>query len=549
MSPFLFVVLIIFSSSWATTPADTHEDFLHCLSSLHPEDSSSISSIIHTQRNSSYSSVLEASIHNLRFSTPTTPKPLVIVTPLNAPHVQSTIHCSKKHGLQIRTRSGGHDYEGLSYVSQVPFIVVDLVNFRSIDLDIDNRVAWVQTGATFGELYYKIAEKSRNLTFPGGTVPTVGVGGLISGGGYGLLFRKYGLSGDNVIDAQFVDVNGRVLDRKSMGEDLFWAIRGGGGGSFGIVLAWKINLVPIPETVTAFLVSRTLEQNFTNLLHRWQYVAPNFPDDIYSTVIVSTMNSTQDGNRTVVGTFISLFLGGINELIPMMQERFPELGLVKEDCIETSWVESVVFLNRLPNETLDILLNRTYRSVNLSPAFKGKSDYVQEPLPEIGLEGIWSQLLEEDGRSGSIFFLSYGGKMNEIAETALPFPHRRGNLYELYYNAGWQEEDSMNSQRYIAWIRRLYSYMASYVSKSPRQAYVNYRDLDIGMNNEDNTSYVQASVWGRQYFKDNFDRLVYVKTKIDPENFFRHEQSIPPVFSWASCKEDHVNYESMYAAY
>ncbi|XVF65375.1 hypothetical protein PTKIN_Ptkin09bG0243400 [Pterospermum kingtungense] len=270
MSPFLFVVLIIFSSSWATTSADTHEDFLHCLSSLHPEDSSSISSIIYTQRNSSYSSVLEASIR-----------------------------------------------------------------------------------AVAREVYYEIAEKSRNLTFPG----------------------------DNVIDAQFVDVNGRILDRKSMEEDLFWAIRGGGGGNFRIVLSWKINLVPVPET------------------------------------------------------------------------RFPELGLVEEDCTETSWVESLLLWNPAPNQTLDILLDRYFRGSSTAPAFKSKSDYVKKPIPDIAFKGIWSKLLEEDGRSGILSLVAHGGKMDEIPENALPHPHRRGYLYKINYLIGWQEEDNANAQRYITWIR------------------------------------------------------------------------------------------------
>ncbi|KAM3251002.1 hypothetical protein P3L10_005072 [Capsicum annuum] len=75
--------------------------------------------------------------------------------------------------------------------------------------------------------------------------------------------------------------------------------------------------------------------------------------------------------------------------------------------------------------------------------------------------------------------------------------------------------------------------MARYVSKSPRAAYFNYRDLDLGVNNKGNTSYAQARIWGEKYFKNNFDRLVQVKTKFDPTNFFRNEQSIPPLVSKA----------------
>ncbi|KAK8571632.1 hypothetical protein V6N12_027712 [Hibiscus sabdariffa] len=529
----LLLFVVVFSLALATcSSADSHEDFLDCLSSYHPEEYSSISRVVYTERKSSYSAILESSIQNQRFSTPSTPKPLVIVTPLNTSHVQTTVHCSKSHGLQIRTRSGGHDFEGLSYVSDVPFVVIDLSQFRLIDVDVENREAWVQSGAITGELYYRINERATNLTFPGALCHTVGIGGLISGGGYGLLFRKYGLAGDNVIDAQLVDANGRVLNRRSMGEDLFWAIRGGGGGSFGIVLSWKVKLVPIPSTVTVFAVGRTLEQNTTQLLHRWQYVAPNLPNDAYSVVSISTMNSTETGNRTVLATFISVFQGSANELMPLMQERFPELGLVRENLIEMTWIESLIFLAQLPNETPEILLNRTYRNTRLlSPAFKAKSDYVRKPMPEIALQGLWSQLLEDVATTATMNFISYGGKMDEIPESALPFPHRKGTLYKIDYNIGWREEENNNPQRYINWIRKVYRYMGAFVSKSPREAYINYRDLDIGRNNDDGrTSYTQASVWGRKYFKKNFDRLVYVKSKTDPENFFRHEQSIPPSF-------------------
>ncbi|GMI64356.1 hypothetical protein like AT5G44400 [Hibiscus trionum] len=526
----LLLFVVVFSLALSTS-ADSHEEFLDCLSSYHPEESNSISRVVYTELNSSYSAILESSIQNQRFSTPNTPRPLVIVTPLNTSHVQTTIHCSKRNGLQIRTRSGGHDFEGLSYVSDVPFVIVDLSQFRSIDVDVENEVAWVQSGAITGELYYRINEGATNVTFPGALCHTVGIGGLISGGGYGLLFRKYGLAGDNVNDAQFVDANGRVLDRRLMGEDLFWAIRGGGGGSFGIVLSWKVKLVPIPSTVTVFSVGRTLEQNATQLLHRWQYVAPNLPNDIYSVVSISTMNATGNGTRTVLAQFSSVFQGSANELMPLMQERFPELGLVRENLIEMTWIESLIFLTQLPDESPEILLNRTYRNTLLYPAFKAKSDYVRKPMPEIALQGLWSQLLEDVATTATLNIISYGGKMDEIPESALPFPHRKGTLYKINYNIGWREEENSNPQRYMNWIRKLYRYMGAFVSKSPREAYINYRDLDIGRNNHDGkTSYKQASVWGRKYFKKNFDRLVYVKSKIDPQNFFRHEQSIPPRF-------------------
>ena len=535
--PLVFVLLLSYYSwvsyanvhATSSKPADHHNEnlFLDCLRS----DNSSISQVIYTKYSPSYSSVLSSSTQNLRFSTPNTPKPQVIITPLDVSQVQAAIKCSKKHGLQIRVRSGGHDFEGLSYVSHVPFVVIDFINLSKISVDAKQKTAWVQSGATLGQLYYRIAEKSKNLGFPGGVCPTVGVGGHFSGGGYGIMLRKFGLAADNIVDAHLIDAHGRLLDRKSMGEDLFWAIRGGGGGSFGVVVAWKLRLVTVPSTVTRFTIIRTLEQNATKIIHKWQYVANNLHEDLVIEVALIKMNSS------MVAVFSSLFLGGVDRLLPLMQESFPELGLRKDDCTEMSWIESVHNLAGFDKgQSLDLLLDRNARSNGLvvksttkSP-FKAKADYVKQPIPENAFEGIYDKFYEEEGETAFIVLVPYGGKMSEISESETPFPHRAGNLYKFFYGVSWGGDGI--SQRHIDWIRSLYSYMTPYVSKNPREAYVNYRDLDIGINNPGYTSIEQASIWGNKYFKNNFKRLVHVKTMVDPHNFFRNEQSIPPLTSW-----------------
>lgn len=283
--------------------------------------------------------------------------------------------------------------------------------------------------------------------------------------------------------------------------------------------------------MTVFAVPKVLKENATKLIHRWQYVANKLPEDIVILAYVNRINSSQGGNPTIQATFTSLFLGGVDRLLPLMQESFPELGLVKDDCIELSWIEFALFLAGFPsNASLDVLLDRTPQSIT---SFKAKSDYVKQPLPETALEGMWETFFEKDIESPTLVMVPYGGKMEEISESSIPFPHRAGNLYKIHYYVAWTEEGKEASERHISWIRRLYSYMTPYVSKNPREAYVNYRDLDLGINNlAGNTSYKQASIWGRKYFKNNFDKLVRIKTEVDPANFFRNEQSIPPFSSW-----------------
>ncbi|KAG5515973.1 hypothetical protein RHGRI_036867 [Rhododendron griersonianum] len=520
---FLTLAFLLCVSIPSATSDSASNNFLKCFQSkTNLSVSNSSSNVIFTTTTSSYTSILQSSAQNLRFVTKSTPKPQLIIRPLDKSHIQAAVTCSEENNINIRIRSGGHDYEGLSYVSHIPFIIVDLSNLQSIKIDIENQIAWVDSGATLGELYHAIAEKSEIYGFPAGTCPTVGVGGHLSGGGMGTMCRKYGLAADNVIDARIVDANGRVLNRKSMGEDLFWAIRGGGGASFGIIFSWKIKLVPVPSTVTVFLIQKSLEQGATKLVQKWQLVANKLSQDLFIRVIIGAADSASgNSNKTIVVTFAAVFLGRREQLLTMMENSFHELGVEQKDCIEMSWIQSVLYVAGFSTEgSYDVLLNRTNTNKSY---FKAKSDYVKEPISEKGLEGLWKILLEEE--SGYMIWTPYGGRMGEISEFQIPFPHRSGNLYEIQYVVTW--EAKKETVEHVNWIRRLYGYMTPFVSKNPRSAYLNYRDLDLGINRNENESYGQASVWGLKYFNSNFKRLAQVKTQVDPSNFFWFEQSIP----------------------
>ncbi|CBI31079.3 unnamed protein product, partial [Vitis vinifera] len=366
----LLSIIFLLSLSWAASDS-VHGAFLQCLST-HSQSSHPISAVLYTPDNSSYSSVLESYIRNLRFNTSTTPKPRLIITATHESHIKAALICSKKHGLQMKIRSGGHDYEGVSYVSDVPFFILDMFNLRSISVDIEDESAWVQAGATLGEIYYRIAEKSKIHGFSAGVCPRVGAGGHFSGG--------------------------------------------------------------------------------------------------------------------VRATFRSLFLGSSERLLSIMNTSLPELGLQSSDCTEMSWVESVLFWTNFATGTpVEALLDRKPQVLT---HLKRKSDYLKEPIPKAGLEGIWKKMIEL--QTPALAFNPYGGKMAEISPSATPFPHRAGNLCKIQYATNWDEEGSEAAERYINLTRQLY-----------------------------------RRVYGIKYFKKNFNRLVRIKTKVDPGNFFRNEQSIP----------------------
>ncbi|KAL2341573.1 hypothetical protein Fmac_009513 [Flemingia macrophylla] len=225
--------------------------------------------------------------------------------------------------------------------------------------------------------------------------------------------------------------------------------------------------------------------------------------------------------KTVKASVMALFLGGANELLPIMDKEFPLLGLKKENCTEVSWIQSVLWFN--DDESLkkgdkpETLLNR---DLNFAMFIKRKSDYVQKPIPRAGLEGLWKKI--GMGKTGLVFN-PYGGKMAEIPADATPFPHRKGTLFKMQYSVTW--DNPADSQTNLDHTKELFNYMTPFVSQNPREAFLNYRDLDIGTNTKN--SFQEGEVYGRKYFNGNFDRLVKVKTAVDPDNFFRNEQSIP----------------------
>ncbi|KAI5667404.1 hypothetical protein M9H77_17257 [Catharanthus roseus] len=109
---------------------------------------------------------------------------------------------SQKYEIQIQVRSGGHDYEGLPYSSQVPFVMVDLQKLNSISIDKENHKAKIQAGAALGEIYCSIAKESWRLAFPAENCPSVGVGGHFSGGGFSMMFRRFGQAANYIVGAK-----------------------------------------------------------------------------------------------------------------------------------------------------------------------------------------------------------------------------------------------------------------------------------------------------------------------------------------------------------
>ncbi|KAG7985146.1 hypothetical protein I3843_03G009800 [Carya illinoinensis] len=534
-NPFPSVIIFIFLSSVVPycSPAALTANLTSCLT-LHGINNFATFPDVEDDH-SNYFELLNFSIQNLRFAKSTIPKPMAIILPEILEQLLNTFLCSRKEGpWEIRVRCGGHSYEGTSYVTtdEVPFVVIDMRNLSHVSVDLESETAWVEGGATLGETYYAIANSSNSHGFSAGTCPTVGIGGHIGGGGFGLLSRKYGVAADNVVDALLIDARGRLLDREGMGEEVFWAIRGGGGGVWGIVYAWKIQLLKVPEVVTSFRVPRPGSKlQVAELVYKWQYVAPYLEDDFYLSCFVGA-GLPQSVATGISAAFNGFYLGPRSKAISILKIVFPELHIEEEDCMEMSWIESILFFSGLSNGSS--VSDLTKRYLQDTGYFKGKSDYVRIQIPLTGIMAVLDLLDKEP--KGQVILDPYGGFMQSVSSESIPFPHRGGNLFSIQYLVTWQEEDKNKSSMYMDWIRELYNLTTPFVSAGPRAAYINYMDLDLGETEPViNTSVPvgdaveNAWVWGEKYFLNNFNRLVSVKTSIDPNNVFKNQQGIPPM--------------------
>ncbi|XP_071742623.1 berberine bridge enzyme-like D-2 [Rutidosis leptorrhynchoides] len=484
--------------------------------------------------NSVYYEFLNFSIQNLRFSGSSMPKPAVIVFPETKEQLAKTVMCARESSLEIRARCGGHSYEGTSSVSTYgrPFVVIDMTKLEKVSVDVNSGTAWVEAGATLGQMYYAIAESSAVHGFSAGSCPTVGVGGHISGGGFGLLSRKYGLAADNVVDAILVTADGELMNREAMGEDVFWAIRGGGGGVWGIVYAFNVILSSVPETVTNFVVSRPGTKGYvTDLVNKWQHIAPKLPEDFYLSSFVGAGLPERKGKPGLSATFKGFYLGAKTKMLSIINQTFPELKVMENDCKETSWIESILFFSGYGDESSVSDLKNRFLQDKLY--YKAKSDYVRIPIPRFGLTTALD-ILEKQPK-GYVILDPYGGAMETISSDSIPFPHREGNIFTIQYLVEWKEVDSDKADEYLAWIRGFHGSMTPYVAQDPRAAYINYMDVDIGVMNwiktrvDSDDAVEMGREWGEKYFYKNYDRLVRAKTQIDPYNVFRHQQSIPPM--------------------
>jgi FAD/FMN-containing dehydrogenase len=330
------------------------------------------------------------------------------------------------------------------------------------------------------------------LAFAAGSCPTVGVAGHVLGGGMGLLGRQYGLTCDNLLAVSLVDANGTHIDADAQtNADLFWACRGGGGGSFGIATQFRFRLQQLAQVVT-FGISWTLSKSAArSLFAAWQQWAPAAPRAITS---IMRLGGRTDGRITL--RCIGQSTGSESDL----EQELDALLDVEDPSAEPSIVTRS-FLDAVDHFSGGWDYETIYH--------KGKSDYVVGGLSTAGINALLTQMVQAAPSRVIAICDAYGGAIADVAAADTAFPHRDASTYCIQYYSQWGGP-SDTAQR-LQLSRAVYTAMRPFVSGS---CYVNYCDTDV-------TDFAPA------YWGGNLARLRQVKAQHDPANLFRHAQSVP----------------------
>jgi FAD/FMN-containing dehydrogenase len=434
--------------------------------------------------------------------------PLAVVYCQTPEDVQKTVAWAKRRGIRIAPRTGGHSYGGYSTTTGV---VVDVTRMSDVGVDAAGNSATIGAGARLADVYAGLW--ARRVAIPAGSCPTVGITGLTLGGGIGLSSRKLGTTADNVLEVQVVtaDAQQRVCTA-SEHPALYWASRGGGGGNFGIVTGFKFSVHAV-NRVAYFSITWPWAQARI-AVDAWQAWAPRAPDELSSVCNLTAVDDKTPGTLPRVSAS-GQFFGTQQALAALLQPLLSVGTPTKTEIGTRTFIDAVHAWAGCKN-------TRQCHLAGLSPggkvgrrAFKGKSDYVNVPLPIAGIDTMihWVAKRQQDpalGR-GAILMDAYGGAINRVPKEATAFVHR-DSLFSCQYVAYWRPTDPPPvPAANLRWIRAFYAAMRPYVSGL---AYQNYIDPDLPN-------------WANAYYGRNLPRLVKVKKTYDPGNVFRFAQSIP----------------------
>ncbi len=421
--------------------------------------------------------------------------PALIARCKNSNDVIEALSFARDNHLRLSVRGGGHNVAGTAVCEGG--LMIDLSLMKGIHVDPEVGTATVQPGVVFGELDQ--ATQPYGLAVPGGIVSETGIAGLTLGGGFGWLTRKYGFTCDNLISAEIVAADGKLLTASATeNPDLFWGIRGG-GGNFGIVTSFKYQLQAVGPEVLAGTIIYSLE-GAADALRFFREFTASAPEEL--------------------GTMAVFRLAPPAPFIPKELHGKPVLAIIV--CyigIAADGERVLQPLRGFGSPIFDGIKRIPFAAHNSSldpgqPAgmnYYWKSEYITE-IVDNAIETLVAFAANMTSPYSRLAVFHLGGAIQSYGEQAMAVSHRNAE-YVIAINTGW--DDPKDTEKQIQWTRDLWTAIRPFSSGG---VYVNFLSAD------DEEDRVRAA-----YGAMKFERLVQLKSKYDPQNLFRMNQNIKPM--------------------
>jgi FAD/FMN-containing dehydrogenase len=417
-------------------------------------------------------------------------RPEAIVRCASAPDVAETVRFLTRHGLSHATRSGGHSFGGHSSTRGV---LVDVADLRTVAVAAGK--VRVGAGAPLGHVYEEL--DPHGVTVAGGTCPAVGIAGLALGGGLGILGRAHGATSDQMLGAEIVLADGRIVSCDGEREpDLFWALRGAGAGSFGVVTALDLATVPAPDATSFHLAWP--EASAAAVADAWQRWAPVGADELIASLKVTTPDDKDaPASVDVYGTVLG---------------HPADADEVLGSLVDRAGTEPASATRQHTNHAGTRAFWAALGDPDARPYLRARSEFFARPLPAEAIEALLHTLARPraPGESRELDFMPWGGAYNRRDAEATAFVHRDAQFL-LKHSVVMAAPAPAGAAPGPDWLDDSWASVHPWGSG---RAFQNFADPDL-------------RDWPTAYYGANLPRLLRIKARYDPTDFFHHPQSIP----------------------
>ncbi|WP_327320784.1 FAD-binding oxidoreductase [Streptomyces sp. NBC_01235] len=439
-------------------------------------------------------------LYNTRFDSL---KPAAVAYVAHSDDIRTALAYARAHKAKVAIRNGGHSYGGWS--SGNGRLIIDVSKLNRVRAS--GTTAVVGAGSKLIDVYRALTAKG--VTIPAGSCPTVGVSGLVLGGGHGVVSRAYGLTCDSLTQATIITADGKQLTANATtNKDLFWALRGAGNGNFGIVTELQFKTHPAPQAVTGYLTWPWAKA--AAVIKAWQEWGPSQPDEIWSSLHLENGSGTPSISVAAfcIGTYGQLQnavdrladrVGAPATSVSLRRRTYEAAMEIYAGCSSFSSDAQCHLPGSTPGRSPQGALRRE--------TYAARSDFFDHSLSAAGIQTLLKQIKSVQGGSGSIALTALGGAVNRVSPTATAFVHRRSRMLAQYI-ASWRAGATGTAAQ--SWLNTAHKAMSPYASGA---AYQNYADPTL-------------TNWRKAYYGEALPRLTRLKKQYDPNGFFTYPQAL-----------------------